>query len=92
MSLTTHLGYGRFELQDFLPGDLFSRFDGSLARVCDPQPLLPQSDHIQVWLDHGTINARKEWLHKTALGYAVSEAQAWSIERRRKGDAHACET
>ena len=91
MSLTTHLGYGRFQLQDFLPGDLFARFDGGLALVCDPQPTPPLTDRIQVWVDHGTSSARKEWLHKTALGYAVSEAQAWAIERRRKGDDHACE-
>ena len=87
--LTQHLGYGRFQLQDFLPGDLFSRHDGSLALVCDPQPSPPLTDRIQVWVDHGTSNARKEWLHKTALAYAVSEAQAWAIERRRQDDKEA---
>ncbi len=83
MSLTQNIGFGRFQLQDFLPGELFSRFDGSLARVCDPQP--PITEHVQVWLDYGTSNARKELLHRTALAYAISEEQAWEIERRRKG-------
>lgn len=82
--LTQHIGYGRFHLQDFGPGDLFARFDGSLALVCDPQPVPPLSDRIQVWLNHGTMNARKEWLHKTALAHAVSEEQAMAIERRRQ--------
>ena len=84
--LTQHIGYGRFQLQDFSPGSLFARFDGSLALVCDPQPLAPLADRIQVWLDHGTSNARKEWLHKTALAYAISEEQAMAIERRRQDD------
>ena len=88
MSLTTHIGYGPFHLENFRPGDLFARFDGSLARVCDPQPV-GRPDFIQVWIDHGTSNARKEWLHKTAQAYAISEEQGWSIERRRKGGGHA---
>ena len=71
MSLTTHLGYGRYHLEDFLPGELFARYDGSLARVCDPQPSPPPADRIQVWVDHGTSNARKVLLHRTALAYAV---------------------
>ena len=83
MSLTTHLGYGRFQLADFAAGDLFARHDGSLARVCDPQPA-GRPDHIYVWTNHGTINAERVWLHKSALAYAVSEEQAWAIERRRK--------
>lgn len=84
--LTQHIGYGRFQLQDFSPGALFARFDGSLALVCDPQPTPPIRDRIQVWVDHGTSNARKEWLHKTALAHAVSEEQAMAIERRRQED------
>ena len=84
MSLTHHIGYGRYHLEDFMPGELFARYDGSLAIVCDPQPFPPPPDHIQVKVDHGTSNARKEMLHRTALVYAVTEEQAWMIERRRK--------
>ena len=83
MSLTTHLGYGRFQLTDFAVGDLFARHDGSMARVCDPQPA-GRPDHIYVWTNYGTTNAERVWLHKSALAYAVSEEQAWTIERRRK--------
>lgn len=82
MSLTQHIGFGRFQLRDFRPGELFSHFDGSLARVCDPQPVL--AEHVQVWVDYGTSNARKELLHGTALAHAISEEQAWAIERRRQ--------
>ena len=39
MSLTTHLGYGPFQLGEFIAGELFARYDGSLAMVCDPQPI-----------------------------------------------------
>ena len=84
--LTQHIGYGRFQLQDFAPGAVVARFDGSLALICDPQPKVPNSERIQVWVDHGTSNARKEWLHKTALAHAVSEEQAMAIERRRQED------
>ena len=83
MSLTQHLGYGRYHLEDFLPGELFARYDGSLALVCEPQPVPPPNDHIQVWIDRGTSNTRKVLLHRTALAYAVTEEQAWMIERRR---------
>src|SRR5204863_29955 len=67
--------------------DLFARFDSSLAKVCDPQPL-GRPDHIQVWTGFGTTNARKEWLHCTAQAYAISEEQAWSIEEQRKEGHH----
>lgn len=87
MSLMHHIGYGRFRLEDFLSDDLFARYDGSLALVCEPQPFLPPTDHIQVWVDHAASNARKVMLHRTALAYAVSEEQAWIVERRRK-DVH----
>ena len=83
MSLTTHIGYGQFQLADFAPGDLFARFDSSLARVCDPQPF-GRADYVQVWLDFGTSNARKDWLHRTAQAFAISEEQAWSIEEQKK--------
>ena len=84
MSLTHHIGYGRYRLENFLPGELFARYDSSLGLVCDPQPSPPPADHIQVWVDHCTSNARKVLLHCTALAYAVTEEQAWMIERRRK--------
>lgn len=85
MSLTTHLGYGTFRLYDFLPGDLCGRFDGTLARVCDPQPA-GRPDFVQVWTSYGTANAERVWLHRTARAYAVTEEQARSIERRQKGE------
>ena len=84
MSLTQHIGYGRFQLQDFTPGELFARYDSSLAMVCDPQPVSAPSDRIQVWVDFATSNAHKEFLHRTALAHAISEEQAWAIERRQK--------
>lgn len=88
MSLTTHIGYGPFRLEDFEPGELFARFDSSLATVCDPQPA-GRPDFVQVRTNQRTSNARKEWLHKTAQAFAISEEQAWTIERRRKGDSDA---
>ena len=51
MALTTHLGFGRFQLADFQPGELFARFDGTLAKVADPQPP-GRPDHILVWNNH----------------------------------------
>jgi hypothetical protein len=41
---------------------------------------------VQVWTSYGTANAERVWLHRTALAYAVDEEQAWTIERRKKGD------
>ena len=85
MSLTTHIGYGPFLLCDFCAGELFARFDATLARVCDPQPP-GRPDHVQVVTCFGTSNARKEWLHKSAQAFACDEESAWIIERRRKGE------
>src|SRR6266700_2947169 len=45
MTLTSHLGYGKFQLADFQPGECFARFDGTLAKVVDPQPP-GRPDHI----------------------------------------------
>lgn len=84
MSLTTHLGYGPFQVGDLLPGEMFARFDGALARVADPQPA-GRPDHVQVWTSYGTVNAEQVWLHRTGRAYALSEEQAWTIERRKKG-------
>jgi len=75
-----HIGNVRTALFNWL----FARHEGSLALVCHPQPFLAQADHIQLWVDHGTSNSRKVMLHRTALAYAVTEEQAWIIERRRK--------
>jgi hypothetical protein len=88
---TTHLGYGQFHLADLLPGEEFARYDGSPGKVCNRQPyrtlnptpqhlLLP--DHIQVWIDYGTSNARKVFLHRTALVRALCPEQARAIEAR----------
>ena len=84
MALTTHLGFGRFQLADFQPGELFARFDGSLAKVIDPQPS-GRPDHILVWNNHETSNAERLWLHKTALAYAVTAEQARAVAQRQKG-------
>src|SRR5205085_1007496 len=35
---TTHIGYGQFHLEQFLPGEEFARYDGTLGKVCDSQP------------------------------------------------------
>ncbi len=85
MSLTTHPGYGPLQLADFAPGDLFARYDGALARVCDPQPV-GRPDHIFVWTNFGSNNAERVWLHNnTAFAYAITEERSWTIERRRNG-------
>ena len=86
MALTLHLGYGRYHLADFQPGECFARFDGTLAKVADRQP--PGCpDHILVWNNHKTSNAEQLWLHRTALAYAVSPEQARTLaQRQRKKD------
>ena len=84
MALTSHLGFGRFQLADFRPGEQLARFDGTLAKVVDPQPL-GRPDHILVWNNHNTSNAERLWLHKTALAYAVSPEHAWIVAQRTKG-------
>jgi hypothetical protein len=84
VSLTTHLGYGPFRLQDFRPGEHFARYNGARSRVADPQP----AGHlyfVQVWNSYGTANAERVWLHCTALAYALDEEQARTVERRKKG-------
>lgn len=93
MSLTQHLGYGRFRLEDLLSGEEFARFDGTLAKVCEHQPqrmlnpttpqlLLP--DHLHVWIHHRTSNAVRVYLHRTALVYALTPEQARAIAARRQ--------
>ena len=51
MSLTQHLGYGRYHLEDFLPGELFARFDGSLALVCDPDQIFGNLEAVKRFED-----------------------------------------
>jgi hypothetical protein len=83
MTLTQLLGYGRFRLEELLPGEAFARYDGTLARVCRRQPCRPfRPDHVLVWNDIGTSNATQVFLHKTALAYALSPEQARRIARR----------
>jgi hypothetical protein len=83
MSLTQLLGYGRFRLEQLLPGEEFARYDGSLARVCQCQPCRPfRPDQVLVWIDLSTSNATQVFLHKTALAYALSPEQARRIARR----------
>jgi hypothetical protein len=96
MSLTQHIGFGRFRLEDLLPGESFARFDGTLARVCrqqrhrtlNPTPRhLHLPDHILVWIHDGTSNATRVYLHCSALAYALTPEQARTIQarvRRRK--------
>jgi hypothetical protein len=81
MALTSHLGYGRFQLADFRLGECFGRFDGTLAKVAETQPP-GRSEHVLVWNNHGTSNAEQLWLHRTALAYAVSPEQARRVVRR----------
>ena len=75
MSLTTHIGYGPFQLQDLLAGEFFARSDSSLARVCDSQPP-GRPDHILIWTNYNTSNAQRIYLHRTALVYELSEEKA----------------
>ena len=83
MALTSLLGFGRFQLADFQPGKYFARFDGTLAKVIDPQPP-GRPDHILVWNNHETSNAERLWLHRTALAYAVTAKQARAIAKRKE--------
>lgn len=93
MSLTEHVGYGRFRLDDLLPGEECARADGSRAKVCEEQPyrqsqggcnqpFLPH--HVWVWIDYGTSNARRVFLHRTALVHALSPEQAQAIQKRHQ--------
>ena len=86
MNLTTHLGYGTFQVQDFEAGEYFNRFDGSPAQVCEEQPK-GMPDHIQVRVDRHSANDRKMMLHRTAVAYAVDLDQAKAVQfcKRRKG-------
>jgi hypothetical protein len=77
------LGFGRFQLADFQPGECFARFDGTLARVANPQPA-GRPDHVLVWINFKNSNAERLWLHRTALAYAVTPDQARMIARRTK--------
>jgi hypothetical protein len=98
MSVTRHVGYGRFQLQDLLPGEHFARVDGTLAKVCEVQPYQQPSracnhpylpDHVLVWTGSGTFNAEKVLLHRTALVHAVTADHARRITariKRRKGE------
>ena len=81
MTLSEHLGYGRFQLEQIRPGEYFARFDGSLGRVCDRQrykKVMP--DHVMASVDHHTANARKLMLHRTARVFAITAAQAQALE------------
>jgi hypothetical protein len=93
VSLTTHIGYGRFHLEDLNAGEEFRRFDGTLAQVSKDQPYrqpptLPICNHpylpdlIWVWVHVGTSNAQRVFLHRTALVHAVTPEQARAIEAR----------
>ena len=97
--ITTHIGFGRFRLEQFCPGEFFARFDGTLCKVCERQPqrtlnptpphlLLP--DHLQVWIEWGTSNATKVYLHRTALAHAISVEQARLIEARERERRPSC--
>jgi len=80
---TTHIGYGRFHLGLFRPGEEFARFDGTLCKVCNSQPLR-NANRVQVWTDFGTINATKVFLHCRAIVHAVTAEQARLIETRQQ--------
>lgn len=91
MTSTSLIGYGQFHLEDFQPGEQFARFDGSLGHVCpeqpyrEPQPGCNQPylpDHLWVWINNGTSNATRTFLHRRAIVHAVTRAQARAIEKR----------
>ena len=90
---TYHIGFGRFHLEQFALGDEFRRYDGSLCRLCakqpyqEPQPLCNHPympDHLMVWVDIETSNARQMFFHRHALVHAVTREQARTIEARSK--------
>ena len=81
IALTSHLGYGPFQLADFAVGEQFARHDGTLAKVAERQPP-GRPEHVLVWNNHGSSNAERLWLHRTALAYAVLPEQARRIARR----------
>lgn len=90
--MTTQLiGYGQFHLEAFRPGEEFSRFDGTLGKVCEEQPYRTPSaccnqsflpEHLWVWVQYGTSNANRMFLHRRALVHAVTSEQARQIARR----------
>lgn len=87
MIQTSLIGYGRFYLEQFHAGEHFARFDGSIGMV---DPRSPRSgDHIPVWIDLGTSNARKRLFHRHAIVHAVTRDQARLVSirtRKTKGD------
>lgn len=44
MSLTQHIGYGRYHLEVFLSGELFTSYDRRLALACVSRPFPPPAD------------------------------------------------
>jgi len=68
MIQTFLIGYGRFHLEQLLPGEEFARYDGSRGCVDPHQPCTPE--YIPVWIDLGTSNARRTLLHRHALVHA----------------------
>jgi hypothetical protein len=93
MVQTQLIGYGRFHLEQFQPGEQFARFDGSLGQVCKDQPyqqLHPVSglpwmpNYLLAWIDYGTSNAFKILLHRHAFVHAVSADQARLLEARSR--------
>ena len=88
MRIVQIIGYGRFHLEDFLFGERFARHDGSQGIVCERQPrsrdnagpLLP--NHVLVWINYGTLNATKTYLHRRAPVHAWTAEQARPRRRR----------
>lgn len=88
MTLTTHIGYGSFQLRDLLPGEEFARFDGTPGRVSKQQPLRDHMpNHVAVWLDVTSLNARRVMLHGDALVHALTSEQACDLTQRAKSAA-----
>ncbi len=90
MQIVQIIGYGRFHLEDFRSGERFARYDGGLGIVCERQPRSPDNagpllpNHVLVWINYGTLNATKTYLHRRAPVHAWTAEQARKIERRIK--------
>jgi len=87
MRPTILIGYGRFHLEAFRPGESFARYDGSIGTVAKKQPQL--TDHVVVWVQTGPGSSRRErmLLHRHALVHAVTRQQARCLERRLRCQA-----
>jgi len=87
MRPTILIGYGRFHLEVFQPGESFARYDGSIGTVAERQPAL--TEHLVVWVQTGPGSSRRDrlLLHRHAPVHAVTREQARRLERRLRRQA-----